>query len=558
MKSEFILENLKYEDPSGTEVFPQGKLFRISYDAKTNKFQLKCFNRKDLEDIIAVYSDTNPNSFYMKQYGYSVPDRISIINTFGFFPVGFVFEIMKYIKLRYGTLNILAISANLRDYIRDKLIPIKKILKERNITSFEISNISEDSGRNKVLDGEDRDPFEFRDYQKSSIENLLFKGNGRGIIELGTSAGKSFIIGNFIYNILKHINQNYHCMILVPNKQLVYQMFNDLIDYGFDQNILTKFTAGLKKNEKYNPNASVIIANRQYVFTNMNLLPKIDVLFIDECHTTLAEKTASCIENLDAPIIGACTGTLPKRKYERWQLEGMYGQVVFSKPMTELQNEGYVTKIKLYEINIIDTVVENDRNYLFHTNPLRKYSPDENGYSEIPFNAAHEAEHEYYEKHYKDLYTPALEYISTFDENTLILFDRIEFGKRLTELSKDIFKDKVIHYIDGSIPVKERLEITAQFEKTGNNVLFAEFATFQVGISIKRLTNIAFVSSSKSFPRICQAIGRTLRLYKTKDFARVFDIAYNFRYSQRHRRERLKIYKDMYNKSPDVKKVIKI
>lgn len=494
----------------------------------------------------------------MRQYGYNVPQKISIINSFGYFPVGFLYEILKYIKLQYGSLKVLAISDNLRIFISEKLTPIKKCLENLHKENFNISNISEDSGRNKELDGLGKDPYLFRDYQKKAIENLLFKGYGRGIIELGTSAGKSFIIGNFIYNILKNISNNYKCLILVPNKQLVYQMFNDLIDYGFKQEILTKFTAGLKKNEAYNLNANVIIANRQYVFTNIDRLPKIDVMFVDEIHTAIAEKTQICIENLNSTILVGCTGTLPKNKYNRWSLEGMFGSLVFSKPMTELQNEGYVTKIKLYELNVIDSVVEKDRNYLFHLRPYKRYCPDENGYSEIPFNAAHDAEHDYYEKHYKELYTPALKYISSFDENTLILFDRIEFGKRLTELSKDIFKNKTIHYIDGSIPIKDRLAITAEFEKTGNNVLFAEFATFQVGISIKRLTNIAFVSSSKSFPRICQAIGRTLRLYKSKDYARVFDISFNYKYSQRHLRERLKIYKDMYNKTPDVKETIRI
>lgn len=347
-------------------------------------------------------------------------------------------------------------------------------------------------------------------------------------------------------------------MILVPNKQLVYQMYNDLIDYGYKPSSVTKFTAGLKKDEKYNPDAKVIIANRQYVFTNMKLLPKINILFVDEIHTTLAERTRKCIEQINSEILVGCTGTVPKGNYDRWSINGIYGPLAFSKPMTELQNEGYVSKLKLYEVKIIDSVVENDRNYLFHTRPLKHYSPDENGYSEIPFNAAHDAEHEYYEQYYKELYTPALEYISGFDENTLILFDRIEFGKRLTELAKTIFKDKKVHYIDGSVPVSERLDITSSFEKDGNNVLFAEFATFQVGISIKRLTNIAFVSSSKSFPRIAQSIGRTLRLHKTKDYARVFDISFNFKYSQRHYIERLKIYKELYNKTPDEKKVITI
>ena len=40
----------------------------------------------------------------------------------------------------------------------------------------------------------------------------------------------------------------------------------------------------LKGIEKYNPEAEIIIANRQYVFKNEKLLPKVDVLICDECH----------------------------------------------------------------------------------------------------------------------------------------------------------------------------------------------------------------------------------------------------------------------------------
>ncbi len=429
---------------------------------------------------------------------------------------------------------------------------MRKILCERNVGRFEISNISDDSGRNEELESQNKPVFEYRDYQRTSIEKLLFDGNGRGIVDLPTASGKSFLLCNFIYNIRKNISPDYVFLLLVPNKQLVSQMYNDFLDYGFRKDDLTKFTAGLKKDERFDPAKKVIIANRQYVFSNVDLLPDIDVLICDEVHQCLAEATQNFINNLNCGFKIGCSGSIPRSKYQRWQLIGMFGNIVYKEEITDLQKKGYISKLKLYQINITDTVIEKDRNYLFHLNPKRKYSPDENGYSEIPFNAAHEAEHEYYEQHYKELYTPALEYIKKLDGNTLILFDRIEFGKRLTEMSSGIFKGRKIFYIDGSVPVNDRLEIVKSMESSSDNVLFAEFATFSTGVNVKRLTNLVFVSSSKSFPRILQSVGRTLRLHSSKSEARIIDINFNFKYSRRHLRERLDIYRSAYNKKPDV------
>ena len=544
----------------GIEKFPLGKLFRISYDYVTNSLVLKCFNQDDLEKIIDIYSDNNPSYFYMRQYGYNTPKKISIINTFGYFPSGFLFEILNFIKFQYGSLNVVEMSPNFKMYLNDKLMPLRNFIKENN--TFTVSNISEDSGRNKELISQQKNPYEYRDYQKISIEKLIINGYGRGLVELPTASGKSFFLCNFIYNIRKNIDpkcEKYKkFLLLVPNKQLVSQMYNDFVDYGFDQNEITKFTAGLKKNERYDSNKSVIIANRQYVFTNKEKLPNIDVLIVDEVHQATADVTRNFIDGLNCGIKIGCSGSIPRVKYQKWVLNGMFGKIVHSEEITKLQQRGFISKLKLYQIKIVDTEVENNRNYLFHTRSYKKYQPDENGYSEIPFNAAHDAEHDYYEKHYKELYTPALEYVSKFDENTLILFDRIEFGKRLTEMAPNIFKDKKIHYIDGSVQVKDRMEIVKEMESHGNNVLFAEFAVFSTGINVKRLTNLVFVSSSKSFPRILQSIGRTLRLHSTKNESRIIDISFNFKYSSKHLEERLKIYKSSYNKTPDEIKIIEI
>lgn len=71
------------------------------------------------------------------------------------------------------------------------------------------------------------------------------------------------------------------------------------------------------------------------------------------------------------------------------------------------------------------------------------------------------------------------------------------------------------------------------------------------GVNIKRLSNLVFLTSSKSFSRTIQSIGRTLRLHESKDKARLIDLSWNMKYSQKHLEERLRIYKKMYNKKPD-------
>lgn len=185
---------MKYDDPRDIDVFPQGKVFRISYDSSVNKMRLRCLNSDTLSEIINVFSDTNPASFFMKQYGYNVPNKISVINNFGYFTSGLFFEILRYIKTLYGSLSVVAISQNTKEYIHDYLFPLKKHINEHG--RFKISNISEESGRNYT----EKNKMEIRDYQFTALEQLFFTGFGNGIIDEPTSSGKSFLLCNYIYN----------------------------------------------------------------------------------------------------------------------------------------------------------------------------------------------------------------------------------------------------------------------------------------------------------------------------------------------------------------------
>lgn len=540
------------DDLTSIEIFPDSKLFRISFDHNVGKLRIFCKTNQLLDDLRNCFSDDNPASFFVKQYGYQVDNKIYAINKFGYFESGLIFDIFNWIKINFGGLQNLTMSKNCKKYLEDFIMPLRNHFLNTSKDNLELFNISDDCGRNDELKKFNKHPFEYRDYQKIAIEQLLFKGYGRGLIEIPTGGGKSFIIANFIWNIHKLYDSKLRYMILVPNKQLVEQFYSDLLDYGFEKIYLTKFTAGLKKSEKYNPLAKIIIANRQYVFNNFDKLPEIDCLICDEVHTLTAEVSKNLVNKINSPIKIGCSGTIPRENHKKWTLIGMFSKIIYEKDITDLQQNGYISKLKINLIQVIDKDVEKNKELLFNLQSVNKYTPNEYGYSEISFNDAYNAEIEYFNNNYEKLYRPILENIQTLNGNSLILFDRIEFGKNMFDLAKEILPDKNIFYIDGNIDVKLREDIRLRIEQDTNCIIFGQSSCVSTGLNFKRLHNIIFFFSGKSFSRVIQSIGRTLRLSTDKQFANLIDISFNFKYSVKHLKERLKIYKEMYNKTkPD-------
>ena len=547
------------------EAIPDGKVFRITFDATTRCFRVICKDNSALDELRKAFQVKNDAAFFSERYGYKANEFLYAINQFGFFSPGLLFEVLQWIKMSYGSAKPLVLSQNCVSYINDYLVPLKSQLCNN---MFDISNISEDSGRNNELRIKMREelqqgipenkcthPFEFRDYQKEAIHKILFEGYGRGLIEIPTAGGKSFIIANFIWNILKNVNRKAKTLILVPNTQLVAQFYSDLIDYGYDERDLAKFSGSLSKKEKQSNDvntAKIVIANRQYVFKNKSKLPSFDVLFVDEAHTASAESTREFIDSLDTKIKVGCSGTLPREKYARWQLAGMFGKTLYTVNITDLQNRGFISNVDITLVKVRSKQIDANKNLLFSLNTNIKFNADavDAGESDVMFNDAYIAEKEYFNKWYKDLYKPVFEYLISLKSNTLMLFDRIDIGTGLFEYAKELYVGKSVFYIDGSVPVEEREKIRSLFEQQDGNLLIAQSAVMSTGVNIKRLTNLVFLTSSKSFVRTIQSIGRTLRLHNDKNCAHIIDLSWNTKYSQKHLVERLKIYKQMYAKKP--------
>ena len=534
------------------EAVPQGKVFRIVYDDTTRCLRVICRDNSAFEELREAFSVKNDAAFFSERYGYQAKERLYAINNFGFFLPGLLFEVLSWIKTQYGGLSCIAMSTNCKKYIDDFLLPLKHLIKEK----FEISNVSDDTGRNNELIRLGDNAKQFRDYQLQSIEQLLFTGYGRGLIEIPTAGGKAFISANFIWNIQKNVKRDAKALILVPNTQLVSQFYSDLIDYGIDKRDLAKFSGSLSKKEKLENDistAKIVITNRQYVFKNKSLLPKFDILIADEAHTCTAESTREFIESLDTKVKIGCSGTLPRDLYQKWQLMGMFGRVVFTEEITKLQEQGFISQLDITLLKIRVKSIDYDTKLLFSLNTDIKFNAEAvaNGESDIMFNDAYIAEKDYFNKWYKDLYKPAFEYLMSLKSNTLMLFDRIDIGTSLYEYAKELYKDKSVYYIDGSVDVHEREDIRAKFEQSDGNLLIAQNAVMSTGVNIKRLSNLVFLTSSKAFSRTIQSIGRTLRLHSSKDKAHLIDLSWNTKYSQKHLEERLRIYKKMYHKKPD-------
>ena len=542
------------------QAVPQGKVFRLTYDPIVKMMKLVTREYQHLEEIRESFSVENDQAFFSKQYGYRVDQRKYAINKFGYFAPGLTFEVLDWIKTHYGDLSFIAISKNCIGYINDILQPLKAQLKGH---SFEIDNVADETGRNaEILAKNDSklQLLQFRDYQLEAVKAWLFKGYGRGLIEIPTSGGKSFIIANFIWNIHKHVNQKWKVMIFVPNTQLVEQFYKDLLDYGYRKENLAKFTGSMKAKERRSQdlqNAKIIIANRQYVFANAKSLPDIDVLIADEVHQCNAEASREYILNLMAPVKVGCSGTIPKDRYRYWELLGMFGKVVYKQDIADLQDQGFISQLKITLLDVFHRGVEGNRNYLFHTNSLNKYHPDEFGNSDVLFNDAYNAELEFYRTNSFELYAPVLKYLNTLEENILVLFDRVETGKNIFEQAKELVTSKKAFYIDGATEVSIREEVRQEFERSGNNILIGNVSILGTGINIKRLSHLVFLCNTKSYSRTIQSIGRTLRLHSSKSQAHLVDVVYNFKYSRKHFNERMQFYKDIYKKKK-VDEIVKL
>jgi len=229
---------------------------------------------------------------------------------------------------------------------------------------------------------------------------------------------------------------------------------------------------------------------------------------------------------VNAKLKVGMSGSLHDAKINDIQLTALFGNINKSVTTKDLIDQNYLTPI---EIKMI----------------VLKYSEEE---SKIVSKLDYPTEQKFIMKH-PQRFKILLKLFSKINNNSLVLFKNIAYGKLLYEKLKLVYPDRIVYYVAGSTDADTREQIRKLTETHKDAIIVASMQVFSTGINITSLKYLIFAQPYKSRIKIIQSIGRTLRKHNTKEKAIIIDLVDDFSYkstknfSLKHAVERLKIYK---------------
>lgn len=362
------------------------------------------------------------------------------------------------------------------------------------------------------------------------LEAILYAINMERILLLSpTGSGKSLILYVLARYLLDHL-KNKKILLIVPTVSLVSQMYSDFEDYStnnkwnIDENVHVIYAGQENQTDK-----RIVISTWQSIYKlPESYFEQFDCIFGDECHLYKSKSLSSILSKLKTcPYRIGTTGTLDGTLTHKLVLEGLFGKVYNVTSTKQLMDKNLLSNL---EINCI---------VLQHKEESKKKLARKKYEEEIDWIVRCEERNNF-----------ITDLALTLKGNTLVLFQFVEkHGKVLYELlQKKNKSDRKIFFIYGKTEKDEREMIRHIMEEESNAIIVASYGTCSTGVSIRKLHNIVFSSSSKSRVRVLQSIGRQLRVSEHKNVAKLYDIADDLSWKSyknhtlRHFQERLKIY----------------
>lgn len=373
-----------------------------------------------------------------------------------------------------------------------------------------------------------------RDYQIETAYNILkFR---KCLAELATSAGKTLI--SFLtvaYMIEKEKAEK--ILFIVPNVSLVVQAHEDFHEYNYMNRIPLRIQQ-IFAGQKIKSNKNVVIGTYQSLIKKpKEYFEEFDAVIVDETHKAKSASIKTILQKCTrANYKFGLSGTLPKDgTLDKLTLLSQTGPVISEVKAAFLQEEGHIAQctVKVIEMNY---ATESQRT-AFQELAQNKYENKDVFQLEQNFVIQSDARLNFVSN-----------VISRIPRNSLVLFHRIEHGKRLYEKLRQE-SNKRVFYVDGGTDKDIREEYKKKMEAGEEVVIVASYGTFSTGISIKKIHNIFFTESFKSEVIIRQSIGRGLRQHHSKDRVIIVDFVDDIRtpewqnYLYKHGKARQAIYK---------------
>lgn len=385
----------------------------------------------------------------------------------------------------------------------------------KGATEIEVGDVDDYSG--KVVVSKEKIPGqEFYDFEISNPNGLYIQN---GIIH--HNSGKSMTI-SLISDFYR--TKGLRGLLLVPNINLLNQFKSDIESYNLKD--LYEGTETLGGGSECTFEKPLLISTWQSMIKNKDKLDNYDYLICDEVHRESSEVSSDIIKSLTKTKIKlGFTGTLPEDKSSSMYLLGLFGEVHTYITAKELIARGLGTPIKINTI------------FIKHPGSV---------ITEIRSSESYAKQLKVIEENQKrnDVICDLAIKLKNAKQNTLVLFSHTNHGKELfTEIMRRLYPDVEVQnkditgkksfefqtkykvfFINGEDDGKTR-ELTRKVLETYDDaILISNFQLLSTGVNIRRLYNLIFAGSLKSYNTITQSIGRGMRLYKDKKEFKVFDI----------------------------------
>ena len=373
-----------------------------------------------------------------------------------------------------------------------------------------------------------------RDYQIETAYNILkFR---KCLAELATSAGKTLISFLTIAYMLEKKKAE-RILFIVPNVSLVVQAHEDFHDYNYMNKVdlrIQQIFAG----QKIKSNKNIVIGTYQSLIKkSVEYFEQFDAVIVDETHKAKSASIKTILQKCTkAQYKYGLSGTIPKDgTLDKLTLMSQTGPVISEVKASFLQDQGHIAKcvVKVIEMN---NATDSQR-LAFQELAQNKYDSKDVFQLEQNFIINSEGRLDFISS-----------VIARVPRNSLVLFHRIEHGKRLYEKLRQE-SNKRVYYVDGGTDKDIREEYKKKMEAGEEVVIVASYGTFSTGISIKKIHNIFFTESFKSEVIIRQSIGRGLRQHESKDKVLIVDFVDDIRtdewdnYLFKHGKARQSIYR---------------
>jgi len=363
------------------------------------------------------------------------------------------------------------------------------------------------------------------------LEAILYGLNMERVLLLSpTGSGKSLILYILTRYLLDYIPKDKKILLIVPTVSLVSQMHSDFKDYSSNNKWnCDKHIHNIYGGQSNETNKRIIISTWQSIYKlPTSYFDQFNVVFGDECHLYKSKSLTGILSKLkNCPFKIGTTGTLDGTLTHKLVLEGLFGKV-----------HNVTTTKKLMDKNLLSSLKINCL-LLEHSEENKKKLARKKYAEEVDWLVQCEERNNF-----------IVDLALTLKGNTLVLFQFVEkHGKILYDKLLDKAESKrKIFFISGSTEKEEREQIRKIMEQESDAIIVASYGTCSTGVSIRKLHNIVFSSSSKSRVRVLQSIGRQLRVSEQKEVAKLYDIADDLSWKSyknhtlRHFHERVKIY----------------